>query len=247
MTVIVTWIDVFQYYWTALFTYFRDAVYPRFLDIVTAPRDHLQMLWLIAPLLITAFLIEVYFGRHKEEELGWNTAYGNSIVLIFTTVNLFYYLYRTYGYQALISLEGSVFYKSLFVLVGFLYAFILLTIDFTHALNKKIAFFLSSSITVSVFSFIAIVLIYAGIPFDITTLVTALCIFLLVYLFFVVFRSIIPPTSEAALFLQQQTMRKMEEKQRKRLEYQYNMKKLEETVQIKTEKFLHVVKKLFRQ
>ncbi len=188
------------------------------------------MLWLVAPLLITLFLVQTYFGRHKDEELGWNTAYGNSIVLIFVSVTLLHYIYQTFTYAELRLFSGTPFYKSLLVLGVFLYAFVLLLVDFRHSLPKKFAFFLSSSITVNVVSFVSIVLVYSNVPLDRITLVTAFCIFLIVKLFFKIFKWLIPATIEAEKFLEKQEEKKEEEKQEKRLAKYKQVKNIEEHI-----------------
>ena len=52
-----------------------------------------EVLWILAPLVITLILMEMYFGRYKEEELGWNTAFGNTLILIFISANLIHHLH----------------------------------------------------------------------------------------------------------------------------------------------------------
>ena len=79
-------------------TYFHDLVWPRIIEIVTTPIHHKQALWLIVPLLISTLLMQLYFGRNKDEELGWNTAYANSIALIYISMNLLNIIYIQYGY-----------------------------------------------------------------------------------------------------------------------------------------------------
>ena len=212
------------------------------------------MIWLIAPLLITMFLVQVYFGRHKEEEIGWNTAYGNSIVLIFTTITLFHYLYNTFGYQAMIAFEGTAFYKSLFVGIGLVYAFLLMFIDFIHLLPKKLAFFLSNSITISVSAFVAVVLVYSDVPFDLVTLVTAICLFLIVLLFFKLFRWIIPASKHAEEVLKRRGESEEARDAEKKLERYRKAKHMEDHIKEevgdfaeKTKESLQSFKKLFKK
>lgn len=237
-----------------IYPYFRDSVYPRFLDIITAPIDNLNMLWIVAPLLITLFLVQTYFGRHKDEELGWNTAYGNTIVLIFISINLLHHVYQTFSYEALRSFSGTPFYQSILVLAVFFYAFVLLLIDFSHSLPKKLAFFLSSSITVNVVAFVSIVLVYSSVPFDRVTLVTAICIFVAVWLFFKLFKWIIPPTEEAEKFLEKKEEKKEEKKQEKRLanykqarDIEHHIKKEIGNLAEKAGEKLKIVKNLFKK
>lgn len=69
------------------------ATYNRIWEIVQAPATHSDMIWIIAPIVIAFLLMSFYFGRYKKEELGWNTAFGNSMVLIFATVDLLRHQY----------------------------------------------------------------------------------------------------------------------------------------------------------
>ena len=251
----MAWYEVLWHYLAdIIYPYFRDDVYPRFLDIVGAPIDQLNMIWILAPLVITMVLIQLYFGRHKQEEIGWNTAYGNSIVLIFVTLNLFQYLYQTYGYETLLLFEGTPFYKSIYVSIGLLYAFVILLIDFTHLVPKKIAFFFSSSITVTVTAFIAIVLVYSDVPFDTVTLSAALIIFLIVFLFFRLFRWTIPASEEAEKYLERKKKQEEQAKKEKRIEQykavkhiEHHIKKSVGSLAKKADEKIQPVKDLFKK
>ena len=57
--------------------------------IIFAPFNFPDMIWVAAPLLISLIMIELYFGRYSSEELGWNSAISNSLVLIFVALDLF--------------------------------------------------------------------------------------------------------------------------------------------------------------
>ncbi|MEK6921550.1 MAG: hypothetical protein AABX82_06710, partial [Nanoarchaeota archaeon] len=62
--------------------YFSQSIFPRLGEFVNLPLAIPNILWTILPLLGIAFFIELYFGRYKTEELGWNTAFGNTISLL---------------------------------------------------------------------------------------------------------------------------------------------------------------------
>ncbi|MFC1649073.1 hypothetical protein ACFL1B_06505, partial [Nanoarchaeota archaeon] len=42
--------------------------------ILTAPVFNPDMLWLVIPMVFALIVFEFYFGGHKKEELGWNSA-----------------------------------------------------------------------------------------------------------------------------------------------------------------------------
>src|SRR3989344_6391980 len=74
--------------------YFINEVIPRIIEIIEKPVLQKDILWIIAPLLITLLLIQVYFGRYKNEQIGWNTAFSNSISFLWVTTTLVRYLYE---------------------------------------------------------------------------------------------------------------------------------------------------------
>ena len=62
---------------------FAQAVLKETVLLIKAPATNPQMIWITVPLVITTLLMTFYFGKHIKEQLGWNTALGNSVVLFF--------------------------------------------------------------------------------------------------------------------------------------------------------------------
>ncbi len=150
---------------------YAEQLINRFLDIVLAPYNHPEMLWIAIPLLITIFLMEFYFGKYKKEELGWNTAYGNAIVLIFVAVDLVRHVYNL----------GDLFsfhFKTLIIGLLIIDGVILVLIDFYHLLPKTFAFGLSSKLPINFLAYCAIIFVYTNISPTIITL-AALLLFLI--------------------------------------------------------------------
>jgi len=171
-------------FFSSFFEYIKEFLWPRFIELVTAPYYHRDMIWIIIPMVIVLILMELYFGRYKKEKLGWNTAVGNSIVLFFVSIDLFRYVY-----EHNIHLEFWQFIfenlKGLFVasIVG-LSGIWMLIANFFHILPKKLAFFISSSLPINVIAYVAIVTVYSEVPFDLTTLTAGLVLFITLMLFF---------------------------------------------------------------
>src|SRR3989344_5233011 len=82
------------------YTYMREilelsgSAFDRALELAMQPSIHKDMLILLLPLLATLFVMQIYFSRYKREELGWNSAFGNSIVLLFVGISLIAYLLK---------------------------------------------------------------------------------------------------------------------------------------------------------
>lgn len=182
--------------------YFQVFVWPRVIEIVTVPLHHKQALWAIIPLLISTFLMQVYFGRNKEEELGWNTAYGNAIALMFISASLLKTMYETYGYGFWQNPTPELTSKIIFLVIIISQALLLATLDLFHSIPKKFSFAISSSHSVFIIAMISIVVIHASIPLNSPTLAAALFLFVASALFFASFRWLIPPSEHARQYLQ---------------------------------------------
>jgi hypothetical protein len=109
----------------------------------------------------------IYFAKYKDEELGWNTALGNSLVLIFVSLNLFQTIFN-YGRSV-----GTIVLASLLLVFGL----VLMFVNFTHYLPKKISYFLSSPLSVNLIAYIFIAIVYGHLPVDIFTLLASLMFF----------------------------------------------------------------------
>jgi hypothetical protein len=140
------------------FVQFYYATKERIIEILKSPVTNPDMLWLLVPLVLALILLEFYFGRYKEEELGWNTAFENAIALIFIALILAknLYDYRLFYDINKISAVASI------LLVGIILAFL----DFYHALPKKIAFELSAKLPVDFLAYVAIIFVFTDIPPD---------------------------------------------------------------------------------
>ena len=190
--------------------YFLSEIFPRFLEMIFVTIQKKETLEILIPLLITLFLIQLYFGRNKDEQIGWNTAYANCIVLLFVTAHLGTYVYEQYGLDAFYNLGSTAYYKTLFVLILGLVALSLMFLDYFHSIDERFSFLMSSSIFIDVISFIGIVLVYSSIEFDWITLYASIFIFLLVIVFFKILRALVPPSESAEKYLEEKEEEKEE-------------------------------------
>ncbi|MEM4703387.1 MAG: hypothetical protein QXP53_02805 [Candidatus Pacearchaeota archaeon] len=167
--------------------------------IVVEPSLNPQMLWMLIPLLTGLFIIEIYFGHYKREELGWNSAVSNSLVLFFVGMNLFSYLstqgiLRQFSFSQGISFLGSETSLIKIFIAGFVVfeAVLLFILNFTHALPKKFAFGISSGLYLNFLGCISIILVYGNISFDILLVPAILLIFLCLVVFLGLIEAIEP-------------------------------------------------------
>ena len=158
--------------------YVTDDLYPRGFAIIDAPLKTPEMLWMLVPIIASGILMEFYFGRYKEEELGWNTAFGNSLVLTFVSIDLFRHTYEPTGMTILESLQGPDG-KITIAMMLFGFAILLVLMDYFHFLPKKLAYAISSSSFVHMIALLGIVIVYSdNIPLEWTTLLACFLLFL---------------------------------------------------------------------
>lgn len=164
-------------------------LYQRFVDIVFAPFYYKDMVWILIPLLVSLLLMEFYFDRYKAEELGWNTAFGNSLVLIFVSLDLLRFLY-IHGMLDYVTLENA-----LVIAVVFL-GLTLTVMTFFHVLPKELAYGFSSRLPINIVAYLAIVIVYAGIVIDFYTAVASVFFAVLVSLVLKLVSWLVPESGE---------------------------------------------------
>lgn len=177
--------------------YAVNTLAPRVRDLVLAPAQHPDMLWTLAPMIIALVLMQLYFGRNKDEALGWNTAFGNSIALVFISASLLRELFILSGEADFFAFVDSALAfdepKIVVILLLFAYGIFLAMISFFHWIPEGVAFFIMNGISINSAAYVVIVLVNSeGIPLDEHTVAAGVAIFLLLYVVSVVIRSIIP-------------------------------------------------------
>ncbi len=161
--------------------YLVTIFFPMFYELIIAPLIYPEILWIFIPLFISTFLMILYFGRHRGEELGWNTAFGNNISLMFVSINLLKKLYDTYGYDVFnLFIQHSP--KIYFIYFILFYTFLQLVINYFHLVPKEVSFKMNSSVPVFLLNYFAIIMAYTNIPFSITSILSALLIFFIIQL-----------------------------------------------------------------
>ncbi len=173
--------------------YLSVDLFNRGVDIVEAPIYTPNMLWMLLPLLATLLLMELYFGRYKDEELGWNTAFGNTIVLVFISIDLFRRLFEPSGQTALQFILSASDIKIIIPLWIAGLALVLMIVDFFHFLPKKIAYVISSPTYINLLGLLGIIIVYSsGIPLDWTTVFACVILFVIINLITLLLHYIIP-------------------------------------------------------
>jgi len=175
---------------TDLGTYVTQ-IYERTIEIIIQPGKHTEMVWILAPLAATLILMELYFSRYEDEELGWNTAFGNSLVLIFVSASLIKNMFL----QGLLSTNLDPV-KLGTVIAVLLVGFILTVLDYFHATPEKIAFGLSSRLPINFLAYSAILIVYGSLPIDMITAAGFIIVLLLVAIALRLINDLVPKFRE---------------------------------------------------
>lgn len=115
-------------------------------EFALAPVNHPELLPNLLPLIVGAVIIELYFGKHTQEELGWNTSVGNAIIWATTGVTLLLTSDLT-GSERLI----TYFIIGLGAFVGYM--------NFYHKWDDTVAFIISSAGIVYSLTYVIVIIV----------------------------------------------------------------------------------------
>ena len=137
-----------------------------------------EMLPTILPLVAGAIVIELYFGKHKQERLGWNTSVGNAVIWVSTGLTL--YINQSLSVPELYATYTLI---GLGVFVGYM--------DFFHKWSEAVAFTVSSAGVVYTLAYILVVFVMTDLnPGDETTLYGAGLFFIITIIVFKVLQGL---------------------------------------------------------
>ncbi|MFH1823439.1 MAG: hypothetical protein ABH817_01845 [archaeon] len=166
-----------------------QLIFEKGLEILKAPITNPQMLWMLLPLIVALFLMELYFNKYKHEELGWNSAVSNSLVLLFVALNLASYLsskgilinFLDFKMIGLASSQAII--RSAITYFVFFEAVLLLGLNFFHIAPKGLAFGISNSLILNFIAAMSLILVYSTLIINWLVIPTFLTIFAILLLF----------------------------------------------------------------
>jgi len=180
----------------------------RSLDIIVQPWLHPEGIWMIIPLVLILVLIHLYFGRHRSEELGWNSAFGNTISLLWVCVLLFRFIFEQHG---LIMVKNAP--QEFWLVTGLtLWVVLMLLFNFFHKMPKRMAYIFSSADLVYILAYIAIGLVLTDIPLTIETLYASIFVFIVLVVLLESIKNVMPMTQSAKHVIAAREKRKKKKK-----------------------------------
>jgi drug/metabolite transporter (DMT)-like permease len=159
-----------------------NLIISRFTQLVTAPYTHQDMIWIVLPLIISFFIMQLYFGRYKKEHPGWECAVGHCLTLMFVSFDLIRQIYKNAPNKEIITMIFSNYMEFIVVLFVLSWGAWFFIGDFFHLISKKLAFLFSSSTLTTVMAYVGIVVIYTKVPIDFATIIASLMLLILLSL-----------------------------------------------------------------
>lgn len=145
--------------------------------IMSAPFSGEEIFWAAFPLITTAIMFELYFGSHKEESLGWNSATANGLVIVYVAISTLRYLVNSNLYN-LLEIRSQ-------IAIGILVlGLALVIVSFFHVLPREVAFFISSGLVVHYIALLGLLFVYTDFIFNNFTAYAAFVLFISLIVFF---------------------------------------------------------------
>ncbi|MEM3126954.1 MAG: hypothetical protein QW331_02710 [Candidatus Woesearchaeota archaeon] len=163
----------------------RDSVlvvFKRITELLFAPSSNPEMFWIIAPMIIATLFMTFYFGRYEDEKLGWNTAFGNSMIFLFVVLDIFRKIFESTDPPSLNNFINDPFYVTLsasLIILGL----VMMLFNFYRLWSEKIAFFFSSPLPINVTIYVVLTIVYTQVPADFLTFVAGIGLFAIFFLF----------------------------------------------------------------
>lgn len=166
---------------------FAQEAVDQLFSLLLAPSKTPDMLWIAIPLLGTLLFMQLYFSRHNES-LGWNTAFGNGVALMFVVFDISRRVFSSFPEPSpAFFLSAEYLPKTAVVLIVLAYALLVLSTNFFRLLPEKASFAISSYPVTIVLAYVAIALIYSGIEPTAATLPAIIMIYVIAFISVAVF------------------------------------------------------------
>jgi hypothetical protein len=167
-----------------LTNYFSEEVILGVEQIFLAPVYEPDMIPTLLPLILGGVVLELYFGKHKNESLGWNSSVSNSVIWVSTGLTLF----LTSDISGPLEKTVTYFLIGVGLLTGYL--------NFFHKWSSTIAFVASSSGMVYSLAYVSTVMIKSGMPVNSTTIQSAILALTFIGVGFQVIKFLEPPARD---------------------------------------------------
>ncbi|MCH8067139.1 MAG: hypothetical protein IIC69_00995 [Nanoarchaeota archaeon] len=156
-----------------------------FKEIFSAPFRDPSILWLLIPIMMFWFVLEIYFDKYKGEKIGWNTALGYGLSMFWIVVISLKTLFEN-NFE-LFSID-----KLLFLILIALYSVFIIYVSFTHRLKEKIFFLFASPSLIYYLFGIAILLVHDLISLSLWVIIDLVILYIIILIIEFILRKLIP-------------------------------------------------------
>ena len=153
-------------------------------QIFLAPINQPDMVPTLVPIILGGIVLELYFGKYEDEDLGWNSSVSNSVIWISTGITL----YLTADINDPLEQAVTFFLLGIGVLTGYL--------NFFHKWSSSVAFLASSSGMVYSLAYVSVVIIKSGMPVNQTTIRSAIIALTFIGIGFQIIKILEPPARD---------------------------------------------------
>jgi hypothetical protein len=156
-----------------------ETAFDRYFTILLFPVNNPAFVPSVVPLIAGLIVVAFYYGRYRNEELGWGAAVSNTLIMTTTGVILLYeiapdavtwqYLQTNalavLSYVTGTSLADSGADPRFMVASGIIaLGLVIITLDYYHLWPKHLAFFISSGFMVYTLAYLTIAIVYETLP-----------------------------------------------------------------------------------
>lgn len=171
-----------------------EPVYKVIWQILKQPWLTKDSLWMTLPLIFVMLSIYIYFGRNRDEELGWNSAFGNTISLLWICITLWKFVLYHWTVAELYTVE---FGRLMILTLLSFWVLILFIFNFFHVVPKQLSYFISNTGSIYSLAYIVIAFVFGNFPFSKNYLIGAFFVFIILNLFMIWVEHIIPMSMNA--------------------------------------------------
>lgn len=164
--------------------YFDQEVILGVEKIILAPLNTPKMIPTLLPLILGGVVLELYFGKYKQESLGWNSSVSNSVIWVSTGLTLF----LTSDITGFLEKLVTYFLIGVGLLTGYF--------NFFHKWSSTVAFLASSSGMVYSLAYVSVVIIKSGMPVNSITIQSAVLALTIIGVAFQIIKFLEPPARD---------------------------------------------------
>ena len=140
--------------------------------------------WYLAPVILLWIALEIYFGKYKKEQLGWNTSLGNAVTLTWISVESMRFLFDTQ--------PDNFWFRFGIITAIIFYALLIIYFSFSHKISAKATYILASPNATYFLCMVTILWGHGALKLTEWVLLNLVILYLILLVLFALIRKIMP-------------------------------------------------------